>query len=119
MNSSVASVMTPLPLAVIAPVVFVAKRDAALVEAEQAPVRNGDTVGVARQIGEHRSWSGKGRLGVDRPAFLAHRRQVAEERPSICKDGEAAEEAELARIIQGQEPAQEHIAEQLAEHAHR
>ena len=37
----------------VAPVVLVAERHARLVERDQAAVRDGDAVGVARQIGQH------------------------------------------------------------------
>jgi len=55
----------------VAAVVLVAKGDAALVEAEQAAVRDRNAVGVAGEIGEHRLGAGEGRLGVDEPVFLS------------------------------------------------
>src|SRR5690606_17951673 len=46
-------------------VVLIAERDARLVEANEAAVRYGDAVGVARQIGEHRLGPGERRLGIN------------------------------------------------------
>ena len=42
------------PLPAVAPVVLVAEGDASIVEGEQPAVGDGDAVGVAREIGEHR-----------------------------------------------------------------
>ena len=42
-----------LPLGTIAAVILVAEGDAGLVEHNQTPVRDGDPVGMAREIGEH------------------------------------------------------------------
>ena len=56
-----------LTLRAAAAIILVAKGDAGLVEREQPPVRDGDAVGVAREIGEHRFRAGEGRLGVDHP----------------------------------------------------
>ena len=49
------------------PIVLDLECDASLVERDQAAVRDGDAVGIARQIGEHRLGPGEGRLGVDEP----------------------------------------------------
>ena len=73
MNSSAASVIDLLPVGAAAAIILVAEGDAGLVEADEAAVRDGDPVGVARQIGEHRLGSGERRLGVDHPALLADR----------------------------------------------
>jgi hypothetical protein len=43
-----------LPVGAVAAIVLVAEGDAALVEGDQTAVRDGDPVGVARQIGKHR-----------------------------------------------------------------
>ena len=67
MNSSGASVMARNRPAVAA-VVLVAEGDAALIEADEAAVRDGDAVGVAGEIGEHRFGPGGGRwLDVEEP----------------------------------------------------
>ncbi len=52
-------------------IVLVAEGDAALVETDEAAVRDGDAVGVAGEIGEHRLGPGEGRLGVDTSASSA------------------------------------------------
>ena len=59
-----------LPVGSVATVVLVAEGDAGLVEGDQAAVRDGDPVGLARQVGEHRLGTCEGRLGVDGPALL-------------------------------------------------
>src|SRR5215472_16905290 len=50
-----------------AAVILVAEGHAALVESNEPTVRDGDAMGVAGEIGEHRFGSGEGRLGVDEP----------------------------------------------------
>lgn len=52
-------------------------------------------------------------------ALLANRCEVAKESAPVGKRCEAAEEGEPARVVQGQQPAQEHAPEQFAKHAHR
>jgi hypothetical protein len=56
------------------PVVLDLESDLPPVKCEQAAVRDGDTVGVARQIGEHGLGPCKRALGIDEPAFLSHDR---------------------------------------------
>ncbi len=53
-----------LPLRAIAAIILVAEGDARLVEGEQPPVRDGDAVRIAREIGQHRFGAGERRLGV-------------------------------------------------------
>ena len=43
-----------LAIVTVAAIVLVAEGDSSLVERDQPAVRDGDTVGVPRQIGEHR-----------------------------------------------------------------
>lgn len=62
-----------LPFNPAAAVVLVAEGDAAVVEADQPAVRDSDSVGVARQVREHRLGSGERRLGVDHSALLPNR----------------------------------------------
>ena len=51
-----------LPLGTVATVVLVAEGDAGLVERNQTLVRDGDPVGIAREIGEHASGPANGGL---------------------------------------------------------
>src|ERR1700751_6362855 len=67
----------------VAAVVLVAEGHAAFVERNEATVRDGDTVGVAGEIGEYRLRPGEGRLGVDKPVLLL-------DRCEICVEGLAA-----------------------------
>jgi hypothetical protein len=62
------------------PIVLDLECDASLVERDQAAVRDGDTVGVARQIGEHGLGAGEGALGIDEPAGLSERGEERSER---------------------------------------
>ena len=120
MNSSAASVMVLIharPSRRPGPVVLPAERDAALVEGDEAAVGDGDAVGVARQVGEHRLGSGEGPLGVDDPLGGAAapggpRRRPVGERRQIAEEGEPA-----GAMGRGQ-PVEEQPAEQAREHAH-
>ena len=88
-------------------IVLVAERDPMLVEPQEATVRDGDPVSVAREIGEHGFGTGEGRLGVDHPALFAHWREVAQECAPIGEMSELAEEGELAGIVERHEPGEE------------
>jgi hypothetical protein len=65
--------------AAVGAIVLVAEGDAVLVERDQPAVGDGDAVGVARQIGEHRLGSAERGLCIDVPGDPAQRRQVGRE----------------------------------------
>ena len=88
-----------LPIEAFAAVVLVAEGDAGLVEADEAAVRDGDPVGVAGEIGEHRLGAGERRLGVDDPALLPNRFQLAQQSPPIDEVGD--ESRRLLRSFRG------------------
>src|SRR5271156_6831922 len=87
-----------LSLRTIAAGVFVAEGDAGLVERNQTLVRDGDPVGVAREIGEHGLWAGERRLGVDHPPLLPDRREVTQETAAVGEIGLGAEEGQSSGI---------------------
>src|SRR3546814_15789980 len=68
-----------------------------LVEPEEAAVRYGDPVGVAREVSEHHLGPGERRPGIDAPALLADRREVPQESAPFGEMCEAAKERERAR----------------------
>src|SRR5690349_20014324 len=72
-----------IPRRPVAAVVLVTEGHAALVESNEATVRDGDAMGVAGEIGEHCFRPGEGRLGVDEPFLLL-------ERCEMCVEGLAA-----------------------------
>ncbi len=84
----------------VASIILVAEGDAGLVERDEPAVRDGDAVGVARQICQHRFRPGKGRLGVDHPLLLAERGQVTQEGASVAQAGVVTEELEPADGMQ-------------------
>ena len=53
-----------VPRPSVAAVVLEAEGDATVIEANQSAVRDGDAVGVAREIGEHRLGPGKRRFSI-------------------------------------------------------
>jgi len=108
-----------LALGPVAAIILVAERDAGLVEGDEAPVRYGDTVGIAREIGQDRLRPGKRRLGIDHPALLPDRRQIPQEDLAFREAHQGAEEGQLAGIEQRQQAGEEQSAEQRAQHAHR
>src|SRR5215469_5055919 len=75
-----------VPRLPVAAVVLVAEGHAAFVERNEASVRDGNTVGVAGEIGKHRFRPGEGRLGVDEPSLPL-------ERCETCGEGLAAMQA--------------------------
>src|SRR3954465_13461162 len=68
----------------VAAVILVAEGDAAVVESEEAAVRDRDAVGVTGEIGEHRLRPGEGRLGVDEPVLPPQRCEMGGEGPPIA-----------------------------------
>ena len=90
-----------LAIRAIAAIILVAQGNTGLVEGKQPPVRDGDAVGIARELGEHGFGTGEGRLGVDHPAFMADRRPLiarlteADERHFVNK---AVWQAHLGRL---------------------
>ncbi len=68
-----------VPRLPVAAVILVAEGDAAFVEADQSAVRDGDAMGLAGEIGEHRLGAGKGRLGIDEPVLPPQRREMGSE----------------------------------------
>src|SRR6478736_8367776 len=68
-----------IPRLPVAAVILVAKGHAALVESNEATVRDGDAMGVTGEIGEYCFWPGEGRLDVDKPVLLHERCEVGGE----------------------------------------
>ena len=100
------------------PIVLDLESDTSPVERDQAAVRDGDTVGIARQIGEHRLGAGERAFGIDEPAGLSER---GEERGECFGSGEmrmGAKELQLARRMCRRQLAEHQPAEQLRENPH-
>ena len=68
-----------VPVATFDPVILPPEGDGGLVSCDQAAIRDGDAVGVARQISEYRLGSTERALAVDHPLGLAQRREVCRE----------------------------------------
>ena len=80
-------------------VVLPGEGDAALVVGDQAMIGDSDAVRVARQVGQHRVWPGKGLLGIDVPVLLCERRQVLRERCGAGQRRQVAEELQLSVTV--------------------
>src|SRR6266581_1541569 len=83
-----------VPRRPVAAVILVAEGHAALVESNEATVRDGDAMGVAGEIGKHCFWPGEGRLGVDEPVLALERREMRGEGLA----SRAAQAQELVRL---------------------
>src|ERR1700758_2561517 len=88
-----------VPRLPIAAVVLVAEAHTALVERNEATVRDGDTVGVAGEIGENRLRPGEGRLGVDEPSLPLERCEMCVEGLAAMQVLDFAKEREPARCM--------------------
>jgi len=108
-----------LPVGTITAVVLVAEGDAALIKCDQMPVRDGDPVGVARQIGKHGLGASEWRLGIDNPSLVSDRREVAQEQAPIGEIDQMAEEGQLPGLVELDQPGDEQAAEERAQHPHR
>jgi hypothetical protein len=82
-------------IAAFDPIILPLEGDAAAVERDQAAVGDGDTVGVAREIGQHGLGSTERPLGIDHPFDLAQRCQVCREGLRIGERRVIAEELKL------------------------
>src|SRR5262249_9445233 len=83
----------------VAAIVLVAEGHAALVERDEATVRDGDAMGVAGEIGKHCFGPGEGRLGVDEPALSLERPEMRSEGLTTTKLPDPAKEREPARRV--------------------
>jgi hypothetical protein len=109
MNSEASSVIVLLrarPGSIVLP----AESDTAFVERDEPLVRDRNSVGIARQIGQHRLRPGERALRIDHPLRKDRR---------IGKRCVLAEEAQLAPTMCIGEFLQEAAPEQSREHAHR
>src|SRR5262249_30515606 len=90
----------------------------ALVERDEATVRDGDAMGVAGEIGKHCFWPGEGRLGVDEPSLPLERCETCGEGLAAMQVLDFAKEREPACRV-GVERRQEQPPEQAGQHSHR
>jgi len=100
-----------LPIAAVTAVILVAEGDVRFVERDQATVRDGDPVRVARQIGKHGFRPRKGRLGIDDPALPADWRQVSYKCTAISQRRSRTEDGEPPGIVELEQPCQEQASE--------
>jgi hypothetical protein len=107
-----------LPLGTIAAVVLVAEGDAGLVERNQTPVRDGDPVGIAREIGEHGLGAGERRLGIDHEPLLPDCGEATQEQAAVGETCLGAEEGKSPSLIEFDQLGEEQAAEERAQHPH-
>ena len=108
-----------LPLGTIAAVVLVADGDAGFVERDQAPVRDSDPVGIAREIGEHGLGAGERRLGIDHEPLVPDPSEVTQKNATVGETSLGAEEAKSSGRVELDQPGEEQAAEEHAQHPHR
>jgi hypothetical protein len=85
----------------------VAEGHAALVERNEAAVRDGDTMGVPGEVSEHCLRPGDGRLGIDKPVLLPQRREMPGAGLATTEVRDLAEEPQPARGVRAPAPAAE------------
>ena len=83
----------PVALAPVAAVVLDVEGHARVGRGDQPAVRDGDAVGVAAEVGEHRLRAGEGRLGVDEPVLPAQRREMAPKAPASFRRARSPKKA--------------------------
>src|SRR5215813_12013516 len=101
-----------------AAVILVTEGHAALVESNEASVRDGDAMGVAGEIGEHCFWPGEGRLGVDKPFLALEWCEMCGEGLATMQVVDLAKEREPACRVGVGERRQEQPPEQAGQHRH-
>ena len=88
-----------VPLAAFDAVVLPPEGDAVVVEGDQAAVGDGDAVGVAREIGEHRLGPGERALGSRRPTRSCAAAPDRPRRPVLGERRVIAEEVQAAGVV--------------------
>ena len=73
-------------------VVLPAKADMLISEFDEPAIADGNTVGIAREIGQHLLWPSERALGKYHPFSLAKRRETGHERRAIRVRGKIVEE---------------------------
>jgi hypothetical protein len=106
-----------LPIAAL--VVFPSKRDMAICAGQQAPIGDGHTMRVARQVVEYRLGACEWRLGVDHPLGLGQRRKPLAPGLGYCQRLARALHAEGALRGGLAERSEEGAAEKTTEDAYR
>ena len=100
------------PLASLDAVVLPLEGDALVVELDEARIRDRDTMGLARQVGDDGLRTSERPLGVDHPFGSAQRRERGVEGALVGERGKVAEESEAAGRMQGCEAFEEEPAEE-------
>jgi len=85
----------------------------------RAAVGDGDTVGVASEIGKHLSWSCERALRVDDPLDIAQGSEVGSEHVRIFEVSEIGKELKISRIVQYLKTFEEQTPEKAREHTNR
>ena len=102
-----------------AAVILVAEGHAARIESKETTVRDGDAMGVAGEIGEHRLRPGEGRLAVDEPFLPLERCQMCGKDLAAMQVLDLAKECQPACRVSVGERRQEQPPEQAGKHPHR
>ena len=85
-------------IAALDAIVLPLEGDILLIEGDQAAVGDGNAVGIARQIGQHRLGATERPLGVDDPFGLAQRREISREGLRLDEMAVVAEEAVMLAL---------------------
>jgi len=93
-------------------VILPAEGDGVGIGADQTAVRDGNTVSVAAEIGQHRLRAAEGRFGIDDPFNLAERGEPISEGIPCLQASHIAEEGKLTCAMQGHQPLKKQAPEQ-------
>src|SRR5450759_2576431 len=96
-------------------IIFPLEGNLAVFQSQEAPVGDGDAMGVAAEVLQHVLRSAKGGLGVDHPLLMFEGRQVASEGLWVGKRQDVAEELEFSGGMSPGESFQKETAEASAE----
>ena len=78
----------------------------ATVDGDEATVRDGNAVGVARHVAQHLLGATKRLLGVDDPIDVAQGRQIRGERVGVGEGGVMTKELQATGLVRGEELVQ-------------
>lgn len=105
-------------LAVVA-VVFVRKRNIAVLNSQDSPVADSDAMGITPQIVDHLFRPAEGAFGIHHPLFFVQRGEQLFERFFMLQSRGLSAELQLTLLIQVPQVMQEFSAEQAGKHAYR
>ena len=103
----------------LGPIVLPFESDAFAIEGDKPAVGNGNPMGIAGQVSEHRLWSAERPFGIDHPFYAPQRREVSREGLRLGQAGMVAEEVQMSGVVGSGQLVEEQAAEEARQYPDR